>query len=464
MSQRYAVVDIETTGGDPRRDKITEIGIVILEHNEIVKKYSTLVNPERSIPEFITRLTGITNAMVEDAPKFYEVAKEVVEMTNEAIFVAHNVRFDYQFLQHEFKQLGYTFSKRKLCTVRLSRQTFPGLDGYGLGKLIKYFDIKVDSRHRALDDAYAAAIVLSKALAQGKTKKSIKQMISEGIKLTRLPQHLEPKDILSLPEDCGVYYFKNPDGHIVYIGKSTNIQKRAKQHFSKESRKANRMFREVAEIDYVLTGSELHSLLLESTEIKKHIPPINVAQKQSKYPFQILSYQDENDYRRFEICKKGIMLGKDQLVFGQFSKKAHAKHRLKSICEQFQLCYDFTDIEKPKEGGCFLYEVEKCFGACLKLEEVEAYNERAALALAVFNQFLDERFIIIEETHNIDELICFIVKENTYQGYCVIDNNHAYNYYEIEEQLSHVAEENPEHQSIILQYLSTNPKVKILYP
>ncbi len=464
MSQRYAVVDIETTGGDPRRDKITEIGIVILENNEIVKKYSTLINPERSIPEFITRLTGITNAMVEEAPKFYEVAKEVVEMTDSAIFVAHNVRFDYQFLQHEFKQLGYTFSKRKLCTVRLSRQTFPGLDGYSLGKLIKYFDIQVDSRHRALDDAYAAAIVLSKSLEKGKTKKSIQKMISEGIKLTRLPKHIEPKDILTLPEDCGVYYFKDTTGHIVYIGKSTNIQKRAKQHFSKESRKANRMFREVAEIDYVLTGSELHSLLLESSEIKKHLPPINVAQKQSKYPFQILSYQNSNDYRRFEICKKGILLTDEQVVFGQFAKKAHAKHRLKSLCEQFQLCYQFTDIEKPKEGACFLFEVEKCFGACVETEPIESYNERADLALEVFNQFLDQRFIIIEETHNIDELICFIIKENTYQGYCLIDNNHAYNYDQIEAQISNIAEENPEHQSIILQYLSSKPSTKVLYP
>ena len=146
----YAIVDLETTGGLAKRDKITEIGIVLFDGKEVLETYQTLVNPGRSIPPEITRITNITNDMVADAPYFYEVAKRVVELTEGAIFVAHNVRFDYSFLKEEFASLGYTFTKRQLCTVRLSRKAFPGLKSYSLGNLIKHFKIEVSARHRAL--------------------------------------------------------------------------------------------------------------------------------------------------------------------------------------------------------------------------------------------------------------------------------------------------------------------------
>ena len=149
MAQNYAVVDLETTGGIPKRDRITEIAIIVFDGENIVREYQSLVNPERMIPPHITRITGISNDMVEDAPKFYEIAKDIIETIGNAIFVAHNVRFDYQFLREEFRSLGFTFTKRKLCSVRLSRKAFPGLKSYTLGNLIKYFKIEVKNRHRA---------------------------------------------------------------------------------------------------------------------------------------------------------------------------------------------------------------------------------------------------------------------------------------------------------------------------
>ncbi|MFZ1750838.1 MAG: 3'-5' exonuclease, partial [Saprospiraceae bacterium] len=156
MKQKiYAVVDIETTGGMAKRDRITEIAIVLYDGREIIDRYETLIQPDRSIPYEITRITGIDDAMVADAPRFYEVAKKVVEMTDNTIFVAHNVRFDYSFIKEEFATLGYTFTRRQLCTVVLSRKAFPGLKSYSLGNLIKHFDIKVQNRHRAMDDVLA---------------------------------------------------------------------------------------------------------------------------------------------------------------------------------------------------------------------------------------------------------------------------------------------------------------------
>ena len=166
MSKTYAIVDIETTGGKATRHRITEIAIVLHDGKKILDQWETLINPECYIPHGITELTGITQEMVQDAPKFYEVAKTIVEKTEKAIFVAHNVRFDYGFLREEFKRLGYTFSRRQLCTVRLSRKAFPGLRSYSLGKLIKHFGIKVNDRHRAMADTLATVELFEKILRQ----------------------------------------------------------------------------------------------------------------------------------------------------------------------------------------------------------------------------------------------------------------------------------------------------------
>ena len=173
-----------------KRDKITEIGIVLYDGNKIIKTYQTLVNPGRSIPPEITRITNITNDMVADAPFFYEVAKDVVELTEGTIFVAHNVRFDYSFLKEEFSSLGYTFTKRQLCTVRLSRKAFPGLKSYSLGNLIRHFDINVSARHRALDDALATTELLENILNQDYAEANIDQIVNAGIKSSKLPKEI----------------------------------------------------------------------------------------------------------------------------------------------------------------------------------------------------------------------------------------------------------------------------------
>lgn len=464
MSQRYAVVDIETTGGHFKTDKITEIGIVLLEDSTIIKKYSTLINPERSIPPHITGITGITNEMVEDAPKFYEIAKDIVEHTEKAIFVAHNVRFDYQFLQMEFKSLGYTFSRRKLCTVKMSRKVFPGLPSYSLGKLIQHFNIQVNSRHRALDDAYAASVVLQKIFDIAKTKKEIQSLVRDSIKLTKVPKHLKEGLVEELPEECGLYYFKNVQNQIIYIGKSVNIQKRIKQHFSKEGRKSNRLFREVADIDYKLTGSELLSLVLESEEIKQHLPPINVAQKQTNYPYTIISYQLDEDYRRFEIFKKGGFVDKQHTQLGNYTTKASAKSKLKALVSIYSLCNFFCDLEKPNDTSCFNFEVEKCYGACLKIESNESYNERAQLALESLESRIPAQFIIIEEGFNIEESICFIIQDHILVGYSIIDTNQQMNYQDLEESIQVKLDFHPEYQTIVSNYMVSNPKLTIYYP
>jgi len=227
----YAVVDIETTGGMARRDRITEIAIVVYDGKEIIDRFESLINPERSIPFEITRITGITDSMVADAPKFYEVAKKVIEMTEGAIFVAHNVRFDYSFIREEFASLGYTFTRRQLCTVVLSRKSFPGLRSYSLGNLIRHFDIKVANRHRAMDDVLATVDILGRILSSEEGVQKADRIINAGIKASHLPKDITMEMIHSLPESAGVYYFYNVYGQVIYVGKSINIRKRIMQHF-----------------------------------------------------------------------------------------------------------------------------------------------------------------------------------------------------------------------------------------
>ena len=191
--RKYAIVDVETTGGMPRRDKITEIAILIHDGTKIIDQFDTLINPERSIPSEITRITGITNEMVQNAPKFYEVAKDIIEILDKTIFVAHNVRFDYSFIKEEFQQLGFTFTKRQLCTVKLSRRAFPGLDSYSLGNLIRHFGISVNNRHRALDDTIATADIFTTILQEKVNDEEIKEMINLGIKESQLPKGISIK-------------------------------------------------------------------------------------------------------------------------------------------------------------------------------------------------------------------------------------------------------------------------------
>ena len=300
MTKKFAVIDLETTGGIPQRDKITEIAIIVFDGEKIVKEFKSLVNPERSIPSNITRITGINNDMVSDAPKFYEIAKDVIEITDDCIFVAHNVRFDYGFLVEEFKSLGYTYTRKKICTVKLSRSSFPGLRSYSLGNLIKHFEIEVENRHRAYDDAFATTILLEKILKVQESK-DYNTLISNSINLSRLPRSLKPEDILNLPRECGVYYMLDEDGQIVYIGKSINIQKRIKQHFSKNTRKADKLFQMVNAIHYELTGSELLSLIIESHQIKKYQPFINRAQRTREYKYALEQATDKSGYKKYEL-------------------------------------------------------------------------------------------------------------------------------------------------------------------
>ena len=414
--KRYAVVDLETTGGQAARDRVIEVAIVLHDGHEVLKTFSSLVDPECYIPYGITQLTGITQEMVQGQPKFHELARQIVEMTEGAIFVAHNVRFDYSFLREEFSRLGYTFSRKLLCTVRLGRKAFPGLPSYSLGRLAASLGIPINGRHRALGDAEATAELLRRILASEENEKEADQMINLGIKESLLPKNISLEKIHALPEACGVYYFHDAQGDVVYVGKSINIKKRVAEHFADKTSKAGKLQQSAADISYELTGSELVALLLESHEIKRLRPAVNRAQRQQRFPYALHGFVNEAGYLCFDIAQVSAKTAKQYAIISEHPKLSHAKAQLGRAQEAYALCPRLSGLQ-PGKGACFHYHLKQCQGACAGLEPAADYNERAALAQEALSTVFSEDFFILDQGRDADEHAVIMVEGGGFRGF-----------------------------------------------
>ncbi len=457
----YAIVDLETTGGRASRHKITEIAVILHNGERIVDQYETLINPERYIPYGITELTGITQEMVADAPKFYEVARRVVEMTEGAIFVAHNVRFDYGFLREEFSRLGFTFSRRQLCTVRLSRKVFPGLPSYSLGALTRTLGIPIENRHRAMGDALATARLLEMILQKQKSEQEIRDMVNLGVKESRLPKNLNLEKIHALPEACGVYYLHDEDGNVVYVGKSINIKKRIAEHFADQSEKARKLQQAVHEISYELTGSELIALLLESHEIKRLRPPVNRAQRQRRFPYVLHTWTDQSGYRRFAFDHVTAQQRKKLTVIAEFPSMGRARGRLGRVAEHFELCARLAGLQNGK-GPCFHFHLKQCHGACAGHEAADTYNARADEAMEMLKTVFDEDFFILDKGRSSDERSVVLIIEGAYQGFGYVDADALNGDPAVLREAIKPREGNPETTRIIQRYLNKAKGIQIV--
>ncbi|RMG87970.1 MAG: DNA polymerase III subunit epsilon [Bacteroidetes bacterium] len=459
--KRYAIIDIETTGGRAARDKITEIAIVLHDGRQILDTFETLLNPETPIPYHITELTGISNEMVADAPKFYEVAKKIVEMTEGAIFVAHNVRFDYTFIREEFARLGYTYTRKQLCTVRLARKVFPGLPSYSLGNLIRHFDIKVKDRHRAMADTLATVQLFEKIMAAENGEERTTDLINLGIREALLPPNITLETLHALPEACGVYYFHDMFGDVVYVGKSINIKKRVAQHFSKKTEKGGRMQKYVHEISWEITGSELVALLLESYEIKRLRPIINRAQRVQHFPYMVYQYKNEAGYLCFEVEKttKKSRLEKD--IVAEFPKIRSARGRLEMAKNTYQLCARFCGFEKGT-GPCFDYHLKRCAGACVEAESPEIYNERARQAADWLSTVFEDSFILIDKGRTNSEKSVILVENGVYRGFGYVSAEFGQAGPDDLRNAVKTYPGNPETQRIIRKYMAEKKHLQII--
>lgn len=456
----YAIIDIETTGIQAQREKITEIAIVLHDGKKVVDTYETLINPERSIPYQITQVTGINDEMVANAPKFYEVAKQIVKLTEGAIFVAHNVRFDYSFVVEEFRRLGFTYSRKQLCTVKLSRKAFPNLRSYSLGSLIHEFNIPVKDRHRALEDALATAQIFTKILSKEENYTEAAHMINLGIKETQLPTGISLEKLHSLPESCGIYYMHDEKGTVIYVGKSINIKKRLFEHFTDKTPKGDKIQQSVFDITYEETGSEIIALLLEDYEIKRLKPAINRAQRKTYFPYAIFSYKDEKGYMRLHTVKNVATVRSKQEIILEFTKLLEAKSFLKAFARRYELCEKLMENAVPTEGGCLHYQIGQCHGACIQKETLDDYNARLEEALQSFVHRFENDFFIIDEGRTEGEKAVVMIKDGVYYGYGYIDSE-SFTHEDLFESVKKYPNNRDIHK-IIRTYIQQNKKGKIL--
>ena len=410
----YSIVDIETTGNGYRGQRITEISIFVFDGKKIVNEFTSLVNPEQKIPAFITNLTGITDAMVRTAPKFYEIAKTVEEITHDTVFVAHNVNFDYNIIKQEFKDLGFDFKRQKLCTVRLSRKIIPGLKSYSLGNICSVEGIRISERHRARGDA-EATVALFQRLINKDHQFTINAFLNRRSRQATLPPLIEKKVVDDLPEMPGVYYFKNLQKEIIYVGKANNIKQRVISHFYDKKKKEISMCLETANITYEVMGSELLALLKESADIKRLYPKFNRAQRRASEAVGLFSYEDQKGimhlaYNRLKLVPNAIM---------KFYNISECRNLLEKICETYNLCPKYCHLQ-TNVNTCFHYQIKKCNGVCSGKETVKDYNKRVKEAIKSLG-LQTENLVIKERGRTAEEIGFALILNGIYKGYGFLD-------------------------------------------
>jgi DNA polymerase-3 subunit epsilon len=452
----FAIIDIETCGSKFQhpQGRIIDIAIIIHDGLQVVDTFSTLINPGCYISGFYSNLSGITNDMVANAPHFHQVAKQIVELTEGKIFVAHNVGFDYSFIKEEFAFLGYNFRREKLCTVRLSRKLLPKRISYSLGHLCASLNIPINGRHRALGDAEATAKLFDLLLQLKAQNPQYRNMGVDEIMARRIDK-IKDYVLKKLPEACGVYYFLDKEGKIIYIGKSTNIYNRAISHFNNHDKKGKKMLNELYNVEHVLTGSELIALLLETEEIKKHKPHFNRAQKADIFSHSINWYKDKQDIINFNI----VPYDESENSLQAFTTHIAARERLEKWIDEYSLCLKYCGLSEDEV--CFNYQIKKCHGICNGLETIEEYNNRASKLVEEYS-FGNENFMVIDKGRRPEEQSLILIENGHYAGYGYFDSStQVQNPEELKELINHTTYY-ADQDTLVRGYLKSKSLRKIL--
>ncbi len=420
----------------------------------MVDQFISLVNPEIPIQPFVVKLTGINNAMLRSAPKFFEVAKRIIEITSDCIIVAHNASFDYRILRTEFKRLGYDFQAKTLCTVELSKKLIPEQPSYSLGKLVRALGIPMADRHRASGDAMATTklfkMLLEKDVEKQILNDFIKQEIQKGIapKLLDIVEHL--------PSKTGIYYIHNEKGNLIYIGKSRNIKKRINQHFTGTSTKSKKIQREVFTVTCEETGSELIALLKESEEIKINKPIYNRAQRKSIFEWALYSEKDTNDYLNLRLQKAD---GRKKEITS-FTTLQEGKNALFRITEKYHLCQKLTGLYQTN-SDCFQYKIKECDGACIGKILPEEYNKRVQKFIAE-NSFENKNIVLLDRGRNINERSAVLIENGIYKGYAFYDLNYQVTHIDILKNILIPMKHNRDVKTIIQGQIRRSKSIKVI--
>jgi DNA polymerase-3 subunit epsilon len=398
----YAIIDVETTGGSPMSDRIIEIAIFVFDGEKITDSFSSLLNPKRPIDPYVTKLTGITHEMVQDAPTFEDVHQRLLELTHENIFVAHNVKFDFGMLRQEFKRMGIDFNRKQIDTVNLARKVLPGFSSYSLGNICDSLGIAVADRHRAYGDAEATVKLLATILTKPSAGKYMEIELNHGIDLDLLPAYLSKAEIEKLPEDAGAFYYKDEVGKVLFLDGAKNIRKKVINDFSKpptgDERK--RMLELIRNIDYELSGNELIARLLAHRELKRHVPEFNKKPKVQVFTHGIFIDKDENAFSQLKIHPLDWQHGK--LVM-RFASKAVANKILGRIIKENNLHSWFALRARMKEKGIDA-KAQKNYNSSLE-KSAQKYLYR------------HPNFFIIGAGIHPDEQSVVCVEDNIYRGF-----------------------------------------------
>ncbi|RAJ24843.1 DNA polymerase-3 subunit epsilon [Gelidibacter algens] len=390
--------------------------------------------------------------MLITAPKFYEVAKRIVEITEDCIVVAHNSEFDYRILRTEFSRLGFEFKRKTLCTVELAKEIMPEQESYSLGKLTRALGIPVSDRHRASGDALATVKLFKILLA----KDLDKHIIQDAVRAE--PTYKMATNLKTIMEDLpsitGVYYLHDTFGKIIYIGKSKNIKNRVNQHFTSSNPKSKKMQNQVAAVTYEATGSELVALLKESAEIKRNKPSFNKAMRRNIFTHALYSFTDENGYLNLKIDSAD---GR-KMPITTFSNYQSGKQFLFKAVDNFKLCPKLVGLDTAKKS-CFKYQVKECEGACIEEESALDYNIRVQEMIAK-NSYDNQDMVIIDKGRAIDEHSVLLIEDGIFKGLGFYNLNYQITNKKVLETIITPMDNNRDTQHIIQSYLRKNKQVK----
>jgi DNA polymerase-3 subunit epsilon len=450
----YAILDIETTGGQFNEEGITEIAIYKFDGHEIVDQFISLVNPEIPIQPFVVKLTGINNAMLRSAPKFFEVAKRIIEMTNDCVLVAHNADFDYRILRTEFRRLGYVFNIKTLCTVELSKRLLPEQTSHSLGKLVRALGIPMADRHRASGDAMATVKLFKMLLDKDINKEIVKEHIKFEIQKGIAPKLMDIVE--SLPSKTGIYYIHREDGSLIFIGKSKNIKKRVNQHFTGITKSAKKIQNEVFTVTYEETGSELIALLKESEEIKINRPIYNRMSPKSNFSWAVYAEKDANGYLNLKLQKAD---GRKKEI-KSYTSMQEGKDALFRITSHYQLCQKLTGLFETKTH-CFQHTINECDGACIGKISPSVYNLRVQTFIEK-NLFDNKTLAILDRGRTVSERSVILVENGVYKGYAFYDLNYQINNIEILRNIITPMQSNRDTRNSIQSYIRKSKTIKII--
>lgn len=382
FTEPVVYVDIETNGGNVERGKIIEVAAIRVEDGTVVDTFRTLVNPDSEVPFWITNLTGIQSSDLSHAPHFEDIAYQLHQLLDGAIFIAHNVRFDYSYIKRQLQEAGYAFAPKMLCTVRLSRALYPAARGHSLQKIIDRHGLQTAARHRAYDDALAIKQFAELAYRE-KGHYAFQDATTRQLKTTSLPPNLDESYLDGVKNEPGVYVFEDEKGVPVYVGKSVTLRKRILSHFSQNTKlnKEMKLSQHTHKLRVIPTKTELEALLLESKMVKELLPVHNIKLRRARSHFVLLKSIDQNGYATITIADKNLARETDlSHIYGLYLSRSKAKAALTDKQKTFDLCPKLLGLEKST-GACFLSQLSKCRGACAGREPAQSYNQRVETAL-----------------------------------------------------------------------------------